>query len=191
MQRIRIGQNRLGGEACQKLLFNPKAEAELDESAFQKVVENHRFLKEFATDKVIYGVNTGFGPMAQFIIGEKHTKQLQYNLIRSHASGMGEVLPAVYSKSIMIARLNTLMLARSGIHESVVELLREMINRNICPCIYAHGSVGASGDLVQLAHLALAMIGEGKVWYNGQIQPTATVLLKPDLSPSPCICAKG
>lgn len=183
MQRIRIGQNRLGGEACQKLLFNPKAEAELDESAFQKVVENHRFLKEFATDKVIYGVNTGFGPMAQFIIGEKHTKQLQYNLIRSHASGMGEVLPAVYSKSIMIARLNTLMLARSGIHESVVELLREMINRNICPCIYAHGSVGASGDLVQLAHLALAMIGEGKVWYNGQIQPTATVFAEAGLKP--------
>lgn len=168
MQRIRIGQNRIGPRECEKLLFQTTSEVELDENAFQRVAKNHAFLKDFATDKVIYGVNTGFGPMAQFIIGEKHTKELQYNLIRSHASGLGELLPAVYSKSIMIARLNTLMLARSGIHESAVELLREMINRDICPCIYAHGSVGASGDLVQLAHLGLSMIGEGEVWYKGQ-----------------------
>lgn len=183
MQRIIIGQNQLGLEACQKLLFKSLSEVELDENAFLKVAKNHEFLKEFATDKVIYGVNTGFGPMAQFIIGEKDTKKLQYNLIRSHASGLGELLPAVYTKSIMLARLNTLMLARSGIHESVVELLREMINRDICPCIYAHGSVGASGDLVQLAHLGLAMIGEGKVWYKGQIQSAATALAAEGLQP--------
>lgn len=173
----------MGLEECQQLLFKSRSEAKLDESAFRKVAKNHEFLKDFATNKVIYGVNTGFGPMAQFIIGEKDTKNLQYNLIRSHASGMGDLLPSIYSKSIMIARLNTLMLARSGIHESVVELLCEMINRNICPCIYAHGSVGASGDLVQLAHLGLAMIGEGKVWYRGQIQPASTALAAEGLQP--------
>lgn len=173
----------MGLEECRQLLFKPQSAIELDESAFQKVADNHEFLKEFATDKVIYGVNTGFGPMAQFIIGEKDTVNLQYNLIRSHASGMGELLPPLYSKSIMIARLNTLMLARSGIHKSVVELLREMINQDIIPCIYAHGSVGASGDLVQLAHLGLAMIGEGKVWYNGRLQPASTALSTAGLQP--------
>ena len=168
MQRICIGQNNVGLEDFQKLLFNPLTHLDLDEEAFEKVARNHKFLQNFSLNKVIYGVNTGFGPMAQFIISQKDVRQLQYNLIRSHSSGMGNPLPPMYSRSIMLARLNTLMLARSGVHEDTVKLLSEMINRDICPLIYEHGSVGASGDLVQLAHLARAMIGEGKVVYKGK-----------------------
>lgn len=183
MQRIRVGQEKLTLATYQQLLFNPLATLELDEKTLHKVSENHAFLKKFSINKVIYGVNTGFGPMAQFIIGAKDIRQLQYNLIRSHSSGMGQVLPPLYAKAIAIARLNTLMLARSGVHESTVTLLREMINREIFPCIYEHGSVGASGDLVQLAHLALSLIGEGKVFYKGLPCTTAEAFAQEGLQP--------
>ncbi len=105
--------------------------------------------------------------MAQYKISDADENQLQYNLIRSHSSGCGAPLAEIYAKATMLARLNTLMQAKSGIHPEVVELLKEMINRNINPYIPEHGGVGASGDLVQLAHLALNLIGEGEVFYKG------------------------
>jgi histidine ammonia-lyase len=83
----------------------------------------------------------------------------------------------------MVARLNSLMQAYSGVHRQVVELLAELINKNICPCIYEHGGVGASGDLVQLAHLALVLIGEGEVIFEGEMYPTAEVYSKLDVKP--------
>ena len=81
-------------------------------------------------------------------------------------------------KAVMIARLNSLMQAYSGVHPEMVELLKELINKNVSPCIFEHGGVGASGDLVQLAHLALVLIGEGEVIYEGNVQPTAEVFSK-------------
>ncbi|WP_228852828.1 HAL/PAL/TAL family ammonia-lyase [Aegicerativicinus sediminis] len=140
-----------------------------------RVEESYTFLKEFAKNKIIYGVNTGFGPMAQYKIEDSDGKQLQYNLIRSHATGTGTKIPPRYIKSAMIARLNTLSLGHSGVHYSVIELMQTLINRNILPVVYEHGGVGASGDLVQLAHLALVLIGEGEVHYNGEIRPTEEV----------------
>ena len=129
-----------------------------------KAVEDcHNFLKEFVADKVIYGINTGFGPMAQWRVDDNHLKELQYNIIRSHATGAGEPLSDIEVKSAMIARIGTFLQARSGINVSVITLLQEFVNRGIYPFIPQHGSVGASGDLVQLAHIALCLIGEGKV----------------------------
>ncbi|KFE99293.1 histidine ammonia-lyase [Chryseobacterium formosense] len=148
---------------------------ELDSSLLQRVNESFSFLKEFSKNKVIYGVNTGFGPMAQFKISDEDTHQLQYNLIRSHSSGIGNPLPADEVKACMLARLNTLSLGNSGVHESVVDLLKELINRDITPLIFEHGGVGASGDLVQLAHLALVLIGEGEVFYKGERKSTKEV----------------
>jgi histidine ammonia-lyase len=89
--------------------------------------------KRIFKNKVIYGVNTGFGPMAQFKISDEDTHQLQYNLIRSHSSGIGNPLPADEVKACMLARLNTLSLGNSGVHQSVVNLLKELINRDITP----------------------------------------------------------
>ncbi len=183
MQRINVGTQQLGIAEFQRLLFAPNTTLEIDEYALRKVENNHEFLKHFAVNKVIYGVNTGFGPMAQYIIDSQDVQALQYNLIRSHSTGMGQPIPPLYVKAIMIARLNTLMLARSGVHAGTVALLREMINRDICPCIYEHGSVGASGDLVQLAHLALSMIGEGKVFHQGAVKPTREVFAAEGLQP--------
>lgn len=156
---------------------------ELDQSLLSRVDKSFQFLKEFSKNKVIYGVNTGFGPMAQFKISDEDTHQLQYNLIRSHSSGIGNPLPAEEVKACMLARLNTLSLGNSGVHRSVIFLLQELINRDITPLIFEHGGVGASGDLVQLAHLALVLIGEGEVFYKGERKSTKEVFETEGLEP--------
>ena len=156
---------------------------ELDETLLARVDESFQFLKDFSKNKVIYGVNTGFGPMAQFKISDEDTHQLQYNLIRSHSSGIGNPLPPQEVKACMLARLNTLSLGNSGVHYSVVYLLKELINRDITPLIFEHGGVGASGDLVQLAHLALVLIGEGEVFYKGERKTTKEVFETEGLEP--------
>lgn len=156
---------------------------EIPASALRQVERCYRFLEEFAADKVIYGINTGFGPMAQWRVDDRHLNELQYNIIRSHSTGAGAPLPDIYVKAAMIARLGTVLQARSGVHVEVPCLLAEFINRNIFPFIPVHGSVGASGDLVQLAHLALALIGEGEVHYRGEWRNTADVLRENGLSP--------
>ena len=148
-----------------------------------KVQGAFEFLKDFATDKVIYGINTGFGPMAQHKIDDHKLEQLQYNLIRSHANGIGAHLSPIYTKAVMISRLHTLALGFSGVSTDLVECLANFIQHDIYPLIPEHGSVGASGDLVQLAHLALALIGEGKVQYKGTIQDASTVLKDLNLPP--------
>ncbi|HZJ20454.1 MAG TPA: aromatic amino acid lyase, partial [Pricia sp.] len=131
----------------------------VDQKVMETVQKSFDFLKDFSKNKVIYGVNTGFGPMAQYKIKDSETIQLQYNLIRSHASGTGNPIPPKYVKAAMLARLNTLSLGNSGVHTSVIETMTALINKDITPLIYEHGGVGASGDLVQLAHLALVLIG--------------------------------
>ncbi|MGM9767966.1 MAG: histidine ammonia-lyase [Candidatus Cryptobacteroides sp.] len=149
----------------------------------QNVIDSYDFLKEFSRDKVIYGINTGFGPMAQWRIEDSHLNDLQYNIIRSHSTGAGERLPDICVKAAMISRLMTFLQGHSGVHVSLVDLLVEFINRDICPVIPKHGSVGASGDLVQLAHLALALIGEGDVSYKGTVKPASEVLAENGLEP--------
>ncbi len=150
----------------------------LSEKALKMVNESYIFLNEFSNGKLIYGINTGFGPMAQYKIKDKDLKQLQFNLIRSHCSGSGNLLSPLDTKSLMIVRLSSLMQGYSGVNKELVQILKELINKDIYPCIYEHGGVGASGDLVQLAHLALTLIGEGEVWYNGKICDTASVYKK-------------
>lgn len=156
---------------------------EIDKTVIQTIENSFNFLTEFSTNKIIYGVNTGFGPMAQYKIADEDRISLQYNLIRSHASGSGKPISPMYVKAAMLARLNTLSLGNSGVHISVIELMTQLINRNITPLIYEHGGVGASGDLVQLAHLALVLIGEGEVFYKGELKPTKEVFEIENLSP--------
>ena len=160
-----------------------KNNVELSQEVLNRVEESFDFLDKFSKNKVIYGVNTGFGPMAQYRIKDEDRLQLQYNLIRSHSSGTGKPLSAVCVKSAMLARLNTLSLGNSGVHPSVIHLMKEFINRDITPLIFEHGGVGASGDLVQLAHLALTLIGEGEVFYKGERRATKEVFEIENLQP--------
>jgi histidine ammonia-lyase len=151
------------------------AKIEISQVVLNRVNESFNFLKEFSVNKIIYGVNTGFGPMAQYRIKDEDRIQLQYNLIRSHASGTGKPLNAICVKAAILARLNTLSLGNSGVHPSVIHLMVALINRDITPLIFEHGGVGASGDLVQLAHLALVLIGEGEVFYKGERRATQEI----------------
>ena len=155
----------------------------LSDKAKDNINKSYEFLKSFSSDKVIYGINTGFGPMAQYRVEDRFLRELQYNIIRSHSTGAGEPLDDIFVKAAMIARVGTLVQAYSGIHISVVELLIEFINRGIYPKIPRHGSVGASGDLVQLAHIALTLIGEGEVHYKGEWRETSEVLKENGLEP--------
>ena len=172
------------------ILFNGKT-LSVPSKEMDKVGQCYEFLKDFVTDKVIYGINTGFGPMAQWRVDDNHLKELQYNIIRSHATGAGEPLSDIQVKSAMIARIGTFLQARSGINPSVITLLQEFVNRGIYPFIPQHGSVGASGDLVQLAHMALCLIGEGKVHYNGVWRPTIEVLMENGLQPMDIFVREG
>lgn len=164
------------------VVFNNNKVA-ISEEVLQRVNASFDFLKEFSENKVIYGVNTGFGPMAQYRINDEDRIQLQYNLIRSHSSGTGKPMDALCVKAAILARLNTLSLGTSGVHPSVIHLMRELINRDITPLIFEHGGVGASGDLVQLAHLALVLIGEGEVFYKGERKATTEVFEIENLKP--------
>ncbi|MBQ2842628.1 MAG: aromatic amino acid lyase [Alistipes sp.] len=149
----------------------------------REVEQCYTFLAEFAREKVIYGINTGFGPMAQWRIEDDKLTQLQYNIIRSHSTGAGEPLEPMAVRGAMLARLMTFVQAHSGVHVEVIDLLVELLNREIYPVVPEHGSVGASGDLVQLSHIALALIGEGEVFYRGERMKTAEVFAKEGVEP--------
>ena len=177
-----IADNSTNLAALYKVLFEDE-KLELSEECVQKVEESFNFLQSFSNDKIIYGINTGFGPMAQYRIEDQSLLDLQYNIIRSHSTGAGKPLPKLYVKAAMIARLYTFLQGKSGVHKELVLLLCEFINRGIYPFIPEHGSVGASGDLVQLAHIALTLIGEGEVFYQGQLCDTTTVLQENELKP--------
>ena len=179
---VDIGSRSLSLQDFSDIVFKSD-KISLNPVALDKVDASFEFLQHFSTGKLIYGINTGFGPMAQYKISDENRIKLQYNLIRSHSSGMGNTMGQLLGKAILVARLNSLMQAHSGIHRSLVELLAAMINQDIIPCIYEHGGVGASGDLVQLAHVALNLIGEGKLWCEGQWQPALLVFQKKGLTP--------
>jgi len=132
-----------------------------DKNDVNNSLKSFNFLKYFSKNNLVYGVNTGFGPMVDFKISQEDQAKLQYNLIRSHSSGMGPVLPPEVVKVIMIIRLHTFLQGKSGVSQSLIYTLANYIDKGIYPDIYEHGGVGASGDLVQLAHLALGIIGEG------------------------------
>ena len=179
---IYIGDKLLSLNDFSEILYKGK-KVVLDKVAVEKVELNFQFLKSFSSNKLIYGINTGFGPMAQYKVSEENLLQLQYNLIRSHSSGGGNLMAPILVKALMVARLNSMMQAYSGVHTDVVNLLVTLINEDISPCIYEHGGVGASGDLVQLAHLGLVLIGEGEVIYQDELQPTTDVFNKLGIQP--------
>lgn len=179
---IHVGGRTLSLKDFSEIVFN-NSKISLSTQALEKMEDNFRFLSRFSDQKLIYGINTGFGPMAQYRINAENVLQLQYNLIRSHCSGSGNYLAPELVKALMLSRMNSLMQGYSGVHTDVAVVLKELINNNITPCIFEHGGVGASGDLVQLAHLALVLIGEGEVLVNGEPKPTAEVFKQFNITP--------
>ena len=164
-------------------IANPKARIAIHPQCYHAISRAHNFLYSQMKKKVIYGVNTGFGPMASHIIGTEELKTLQQNLIRSHSTGMGDTIDPVFVLASMVVRLNTLIKGHSGVSRELIDYLLLFINRRIIPVVHEHGAVGTSGDLVQLAHIALALIGEGEVWHEGTRQSTTPLLKKLKIKP--------
>lgn len=179
---ITIGLNKLDINDFEAVVFEHDT-VSLDAGAHEQVRLNYEFLRTYSKDKVIYGINTGLGPMAQHRISEGDQLLLQYNLIRSHSAGSGNLFSEELSKATMLSRLCSLMMATSGIHPSVPELIVTMLNHGVYPCIYERGGVGASGDLVQLAHFALNLLGEGQVIYKGRVVATREVFEQLSIRP--------
>src|SRR3954469_12981999 len=132
---IPVGQSVLSLDDFSDILFKNKA-VTLPPSALAKIETNFKFLQSFSSNKLIYGINTGFGPMAQYKVSEENLLKLQYNLIRSHSSGSGALLSPVLTKALMVARLNSLIQGYSGVHPDIVYLLKQLINTGISPCVF-------------------------------------------------------
>lgn len=179
---ILLGEEALSLDVFERIVFHNQR-WELSAESMEKVKLSFEFLASFSKDKLIYGINTGFGPMAQYRIEDTDLASLQQNLIRSHSAGMGDRLPPLFCRATLLSRLHTLTLGYSGIHPSLVELMKALLHHQAYPCLYAHGGVGASGDLVQLAHLALGLMGEGEYWWNGEIRPAEEVFRALKLAP--------
>src|SRR5688572_9936367 len=134
-------------------------------------------------NRVVYGISTGFGALAEVVIPPDRIHELQLNLIRSHAAGVGEPLPEEEVRAIALLRANVLALGNSGVRPQVIERLLDLLNHRIHPIIPCRGSVGASGDLAPLSHLALVLIGEGEAWYEGERMRGGEALKRAGLEP--------
>ena len=149
----------------------------LAESARERMQSSRKIVEQIiAEDRTVYGVNTGFGKLSEVHVGHEDLRQLQYNLVRSHACGVGPPLNEAETKALMLLRANVLAKGYSGARPEIVDVLIEMINKGICPVVPEKGSVGASGDLAPLAHLALGVIGESDCVWEGKQMPTGEAL---------------
>lgn len=158
----------------------------LSESALAKVIESRDYLENRMNNgEVMYGVNTGFGHFSDVRISNDQLVELQKNLIRSHCCGIGKPFTKEQSRAIMLLRANALARGHSGVRPVVIEKILEFLNNDIIPVIPEQGSVGASGDLAPLSHLALALIGEGEVWNSTgtEIQEVQVALNKRNIEP--------
>lgn len=180
-KNIAVG-NHLSLSDIETFLHNPTS-VSLSASVLAKVIRSKKFLTEVASREIIYGVNTGFGPLARTYVQPSKQRELQYNLVRSHAVGQGEALPEHFVRVMMLLRLHTLAQGFSGVLPEILYGLKHFLEKGITPVVFEHGSVGASGDLVQLAHIALALIGEGEVFFKGKRTPTMEALAKCKLKP--------
>ncbi|MDG7008311.1 MAG: aromatic amino acid lyase [Nitrososphaerota archaeon] len=150
-----------------------------------KRMEKFRALLEEKVKRgeVVYGVNTGFGSLSDKAVRQEDLEELQLNLIRSHSAGVGAPLPTEVVRAAMLIRLNNLLNGNSAVRKEVAELIVEMLNKGITPVVPEFGSLGASGDLVPSAHMALAMVGEGKALFRGKAVDSGKALAAASLRP--------
>src|SRR3989442_1803104 len=145
------------------------AAVQTSRSARPRILASRKVIEEIiARDDVVYGVSTGFGKLSDVRIAHDALAELQLNLVRSHACGIGNPLSEPEVRAMMLLRANVLALGLSGIRFEIIEMLCKMLNRRVCPVVPEKGSVGASGDLAPLAHLALSLIGEGEAFFQGE-----------------------
>jgi histidine ammonia-lyase len=169
------------------------ATAELSDQARTKMSAARDLVERAAhgTREHTYGINTGFGRFVSKSIPEEHTEELQLRLLRSHACGVGDPYPGEIVRAAMLLRANALAKGTSGARIETVELLLECLARGIVPHVPSRGSVGASGDLAPLAHLALPIVGEGEAWYDDELLSGADALAAAGLEPTRLAAKEG
>ncbi len=172
-----LGIDTLTPDLLVSLACKPNPAIKLSTQASEKIQFYRRHVdKILASEEVVYGINTGFGYLSQVKIDKSKLTELQINLIRSHACGVGEYLEDHEVRALLLLRAHTFALGHSGVSLALVELLLEFLRHDILPLVPSQGSVGASGDLAPLAHLALGLIGEGKCRFAGKVAAIAPIL---------------
>ena len=160
------------------------APVQIASSARPRILASRKVIEDIiARDAVVYGVTTGFGKLSDVRIRHDGLGELQLNLVRSHACGIGDPLSEPEVRAMMLLRANVLALGLSGVRVEIIEILCEMLNRRVCPVVPEKGSVGASGDLAPLAHLALSLIGEGEAFLQGERMASRDALRRVKLEP--------
>lgn len=179
-----ISRAQLRFEDLQSIISEGR-KIELSEEAIAAIERCRVYLdqKVANTEKPIYGVNTGFGSLCNHSISEEDLSQLQANLMMSHACGTGDEVPHEIVKIMLLLKVQSLSYGHSGVQLETVQRLVAMFNNDILPIVYQQGSLGASGDLAPLAHLALPLIGMGEVFYEGKVQRSEEVLAKMSWKP--------
>jgi histidine ammonia-lyase len=175
-QRLTLEQVESVARGDERIAFADEARARV--GASRRVVE--RIVEE---GRVVYGVNTGFGKLSDVVVPREQLRELQLNLVRSHSCGVGASLSAEETRAMMLLRANVLALGYSGARAVVVETLLAMIERGVVPVIPEKGSVGASGDLAPLAHLALVAIGEGEAFFENERMTGAEAMRRANVEP--------
>ena len=166
------------------MAYDTSVEIALDGEARERVAESRAFLeRKVASGERVYGVTTGFGRLADVSVSEEDRTELQHNLVRSHASGMGPPLGTPVIRALMLLRANALARGVSGCRVDVIERILDFLGRGIHPRVPEFGSVGASGDLAPLAHVALALLGEGEAEKEGETAPVSRWLQSEGLEP--------
>lgn len=175
LQPLELTGDDLSLETVYSVAYS-KRPVKIANTVYQKMETSRNYIQgRMDSGDIMYGVNTGFGAFSSVRISNEDTVQLQKNLIRSHCCGVGPLFSLPDTRAMMLLRANALARGHSGVRVAVVEKIIEFLNKDIVPCVPEQGSVGASGDLAPLAHLALALIGEGEVWYQGAPQSFARV----------------
>src|SRR5262245_46018312 len=161
-----------------------REEVRISSLAKPRVLASRKVVEEIiARDAVVYGVTTGFGKLSDVRIPREALSDLQLNLVRSHACGIGEPLSEPEVRAMMLLRANVLALGFSGLRLEIIQMLGEMLNRRVYPVVPEKGSVGASGDLAPLAHLGLTIIGEGEAFLHGERMESKEALRRTKLQP--------
>ena len=157
----------------------------LSETVWLNIESNHQYLSDKInqSDDLFYGVNTGFGSLCHVAINKEQLKELQSNLILSHSTGMGEIVPEEISRLMLLLKIKSLSIAHSGVSSELLNRLVDFYNYQVHPLVREYGSLGASGDLAPLAHLSLPLIGKGEVQYKGQVLQSAEINKKMFWSP--------
>jgi histidine ammonia-lyase len=183
--KIQIGpDHHLTVETVERIAENPKIKIILSPIARKRIIRSRIVVEKLLkSGKAIYGITTGFGSFKNKTINSKDVVELQKNLIRSHSVGVGEPLTPEQTRASLFVRLNSLVQGYSGVRLELINLLCEILNRDIIPFVPSQGSVGASGDLAPLSHMALVLMGEGQAWYKGKLLSGREALKRAGLKP--------